>query len=54
MEHVKQLLRSVKTRLVIVSLLVIAVGLLFVLNPGTSGTMICYIPSLPLGENMRV
>ena len=43
MEHVKQLLRSVKTRLVIVSLLVIAVGLLFVLNPGTSGTMICYI-----------
>ena len=43
MESIKNLLRSVKTRLVITALVVIAIGVLFVLKPGTSGTWICYI-----------
>ena len=43
MESIKNLLRSVKTRLVITALVVIATGVLFVLKPGTSGTWICYI-----------
>lgn len=43
MESIKNLLRSVKTRLVITALVVIAIGVLFVLKPGTSGIWICYI-----------
>ena len=43
METLKNLIRGVKIRLVLLALLAIAAGALFVARPGTSGTMICYM-----------
>lgn len=43
MDGIRNLLKSVKTRLVLLSVAVIAVGVLFVLRPGTSGQLICYL-----------
>jgi len=43
MEKLKSLVRSIKLRMVAAALLLIALGVLFVLRPGSSGMIICYI-----------
>ena len=40
MEELKSIIRNVKVRLVVLSLIVIAIGVLFVAKPDTSGVMI--------------
>ena len=48
MEELKSIIRSVKVRLVVLSLIVIAIGVLFVAKPDTSGVMICYLVGILL------
>lgn len=43
MEKLKSIVRSIKLRMVAAALLLIALGVLFVLRPGDSGLIICYI-----------
>ena len=48
MEELKSIIRSVKVRLVVLSLIVIAIGVLFLAKPDTSGVMICYLVGILL------